>query len=540
MVKKHCLDMRVTLLLLFLLTNSQGFSLSKTLGDHMVLSRNGAVVYGFDAPGSTVTTILDGGETFSNITDASGVWRQQLAPRVAGGPHVLSFSSSSGGTAAISDVLFGDVYLCSGQSNAQFSVSAAFNATAEIATAIYPNIRIFTVGQGNQSDTPLTDLASVEQSWTAVTPDSVNGTDFGYFSAFCYFFARDLAARLGADAPPLGLISSSWGGTCLQMWTSPGITDKACARLGVDFPAVCYNAMIAPYLTGPMAVTGFLWSQGECNADNNQTAYYTCAFPLFVDGWRKEFRAPDAFFGFEVLPAYISDSTFSPYSLPYLREAQLTALTRHNVAACNAIDLGDATAPHGSVHPRDKQTVGARIADQAASIVYGLPVAFENLAYASAVASSAEAAMLAGTITVQVFFQPGGLASGSLEVRPKACPVDQGVPLSECSWYEVQTLDGVWHNASVSIAADTKSLLLSVATAGFGLGLLSASGDDGRETKLSFGKEHYEVNATRGNFSPWPVVVVYARNTNLPALPWPATVISGRADHIDGSLLHGP
>ena len=120
-------------------------------------------------------------------------------------------------------------------------------------------------------------------------------------------------------------------------------------------------------------------------------------------------------------------------------------------------------------------------------------------------------------------------------MRPKACPVDQGVPLSECSWYEVQTLDGVWHNASVSIAADTKSLLLSVATAGFGLGLLSASGD-GRETKLSFGKEHYEVNATRGNFSPWPVVVVYAKNTNLPALPWPATVISGRAD--PGSLLH--
>jgi hypothetical protein len=199
------------------------------------------------------------------------------------------------------------------------------------------------------------------------------------------------------------------------------------------------------------------------------------------------------------------------------------------VAACNAIDLGDATAPHGSVHPRDKQTVGARIADQAASIVYGLPVAFENLAYASAVASSAEAAMLAGTITVQVFFRPGGLAGGSLELRPKACPVDQGVPLSECSWYEVQTLDGVWHNASVSIASDTKSLLLSVATAGFGLGLLSTSGD-GRESKLT-------VNATRGNFSPWPVVVVYARNTNLPALPWPATVISGRADA--GSLLHG-
>ncbi len=104
--------------------------------------------------------------------------------------------------------------------------------------------------------------------------------------------------------------------------------------------------MIYPYLVGPMTVTGFFWSQGECNADNNETAFYACAFGPFMDSWRQEFRTPahfngpNAFFGFELLPAYIQDGPFSPASLPVERAAQLTGLTTatlDNVMVVNAI-----------------------------------------------------------------------------------------------------------------------------------------------------------------------------------------------------------
>jgi sialate O-acetylesterase len=102
--------------ILLMLEVSQGFRLSNTLGDHMVLSRKGAMVYGFDTAGSIVTTFLDH-RNFTTTTDGSGIWRQTLFSMAAGGPYVLNFTSSSGGTASLFDVLFGDVYLCGGQSN---------------------------------------------------------------------------------------------------------------------------------------------------------------------------------------------------------------------------------------------------------------------------------------------------------------------------------------------------------------------------------------------------------------------------------------
>ena len=210
-----------------------GFSVSKTFGDHMVLARSGAIVFGFDTPGSVVKTGL-AGDSFTTTTvrskvhgyrpwlslsqsntpftcvlalerlftgwacgfqsavwwnatacfgfvcpcvcgpmsafvqDSSGLWRQSLPAVAAGGPYNLTFVSSEGGSVVLTDVLFGDVYLCGGQSNMQFTVSSALNASAEIAAANYANIRVFTVGQGNSSATPLRDLASIEQVHAAL------------------------------------------------------------------------------------------------------------------------------------------------------------------------------------------------------------------------------------------------------------------------------------------------------------------------------------------------------------------------------------
>ena len=148
-----------------------------------------------------------------------------------------------------------------------------------------------------------------------------------------------------------------------------------------------YNAMVYPYTVGPMALSAFLWSQGEANADSNTTAYYQCAFPLFVDAWRGAFAVPGAFFGFELLPAYIRDASFSPASLPYERQAQLAALALPgNVVTANGMDLGDPQAPHGSVHPRNKTAVAARFVAAALPLLYGIAGAYLNPAYLGAAA----------------------------------------------------------------------------------------------------------------------------------------------------------
>ena len=237
-------------------------------------------------------------------------------------------------------------------------------------------------------------------------------------------------------------------------------------------------------------------SQGECDADCNNTAYYACAFPRFIEDWRAKFAAPSALFSFQVLPAYVNDSgRFNPYSLPYLRAAQLTALAVPGTYAANTIDLGDALAPHGSVHPRDKNSVALRMAAAARALVYGdTTVPYLSPAYASARVQGS-----AGTaVTLRVDFAPAAPpSSGLLSLRPAACPAGVGgLPASECSWFEAQLGDGSWRNASgVALSSDGRALLLTVDTGGAA------------------------VNATLGFFSPWPVVVLFSKE-GLPALPW--------------------
>jgi sialate O-acetylesterase len=310
-----------------------------------------APVWGFDVPGSKVTVTIRGGTSWSNTTDESGLWKVTLGAHGMGGPHEIDISSSSGGSATLEDVYFGSVYLCGGQSNMQFSLHGAFNATELIADAgSHPLIRVFTVGQGGPfyNTQPLREFTSIEQPWAVASPDAVGNGDFTYFSALCYLFARETQAALGAPSIPFGMISANWGGTCLSSWTpADGAAAATCGMTGTSGHANLYNGLIAPLTLGPLALDGFLWSQGECDADCNNTAFYACAFSKFIGDWRAKFAAPDAFFSFQVLPAYVNDSgRFNPSSLPYERAAQITGLTAGGrVHAANTIDLGDALAP---------------------------------------------------------------------------------------------------------------------------------------------------------------------------------------------------
>lgn len=137
----------------------------------------------------------------------------------------------------------------------QFTVHTAFNASAEIAAANYPSIRVMTIGQGTQSSTPLDDLMSISQPWTPATSSSIGLGDWSAFSAVAWFFGRDVFNALGG-AVPLGLISDNWGGTHIESWSSPNAL-AACNHSGGG--SDLWNAMIHPLTVGPLALTGFLW-----------------------------------------------------------------------------------------------------------------------------------------------------------------------------------------------------------------------------------------------------------------------------------------
>ena len=182
--------------------------------DNAVLQRDRAVpVWGWTAPGQTVTVNLDGKNTTAKA-DASGQWMARIGPYSAGGPHTLKVAGATPAeNITRNNILFGDVWLCSGQSNMEMGIGNVNNADQEIAAANYPNIRLFTLPR-IPSDTPLT---NVNSQWLICNPTNIKQGNWNGFSAVGYFFGRKLNQELGI---PIGLISSSWGGTIAEAWVS--------------------------------------------------------------------------------------------------------------------------------------------------------------------------------------------------------------------------------------------------------------------------------------------------------------------------------
>jgi sialate O-acetylesterase len=195
--------------------------------DHAVLQRDRSVpVWGRAAPGESVTVSL--GERRATATaDGQGRWRAVLPPMAAGGPYVLSARTSSGASQSVSDVMVGDVWLCSGQSNMQFETRYSTDAYSEVSNARHPNIRLFQVDQ-SVSAAPLEtfEAGKRQPSWAPVTPESVAS-----FSAACYFFARELQKTVKV---PQGLIHASWGGSTIQAWLGEGSLRKLGYGASVD------------------------------------------------------------------------------------------------------------------------------------------------------------------------------------------------------------------------------------------------------------------------------------------------------------------
>ncbi|XP_019565981.2 sialate O-acetylesterase isoform X1 [Rhinolophus sinicus] len=381
-----------------------GFRFASYIDNHMVLQKKpaGAVIWGYGTSGATVTvTLCQHQETIMRKVTAvktySSSWMVILDPMKAGGPYEVMAEQTFGGrnlTLRVHDVLFGDVWLCSGQSNMQMTVSQIFNATSELSnTAAYQSVRILSVSLV-QAEQELEDLAEVDLRWSKPTSENLGHGNFEYMSAMCWLFGRYLYDTLRY---PIGLVSSSWGGTPIEAWSS-GRSLKACgvpkqgfilsdSVAGPSERSVLWNAMIHPLCN--MTLKGVIWYQGESNVNFNRDLY-NCTFPALIEDWRQTFhhgsqgQTERLFpFGFVQLSSALS-SVASDDGFPQIRWHQtadfgyVPNLRMPNTFMAVAMDLCDRTSPFGSIHPRDKQTVAYRLHLGARAVAYGEKLTFQG------------------------------------------------------------------------------------------------------------------------------------------------------------------
>ncbi|HTS34498.1 MAG TPA: sialate O-acetylesterase [Candidatus Solibacter sp.] len=383
-------------------------SLPALLADHMVIQRDQPVhVWGIAAEHESVTVTFRG-ETQSTAADELGRWSLYLLPGEAGGPFPLTVKASN--TITLQDVLVGDVWVASGQSNMEFPMTELSNASAEIAAAQFPKIRIFMV-EHRPADFPRADVEA--KSWVACTPQSVAKS-----SAIAYYFARELHQKLNI---PFGLIETFWGGTPAESWTSLGALSADASLMPVfarrndmvaehestvlqlqreereyqkavtqakaegkpepgrswhpDFaawaPAALYNGMIAPLTHFP--IRGAIWYQGEANGGPTAPLYGRQLETLIRD-WRHAWDVGD----FPFLIVQLANWETSPDGLwPEVREGQRKALALKNTAMAVTIDIGDAV----DIHPKDKRDVGLRLALGARAVAYGEKIEWSGPLY---------------------------------------------------------------------------------------------------------------------------------------------------------------
>jgi sialate O-acetylesterase len=364
-------------------------TLAAVFSDHAVLQEGMPVpVWGRAAPGERVRVRFRG-EAVGTSADPDGRWIAVLPPLEAAGVGADLVAEGDRSSAVRKDVVVGEVWFCSGQSNMEFTVDdpsrKAFrllNAASEVAAARYPLIRQFEVAR-RPSASPADDTSG---EWIPCSPATV-----GKFTAVGYFFARDLHRRLGV---PFGIIDCTWGGTPIEAWMSPAalasdpafsVVAERWRRSPPDYPhkpswlpAGLFDGMVNPIL--PYALRGVLWYQGESNAV--RAPEYRRLFASMIGAWRAHWGRADLPFYWVQLANYRDPADPGGTTWAALREAQAQALALPNTGMAVTIDIGDPR----NIHPADKQEVGRRLALIAKARVYGIteeisgpvPAAFER------------------------------------------------------------------------------------------------------------------------------------------------------------------
>jgi sialate O-acetylesterase len=336
--------------------------------DGMVLQRETTVpIWGTAADGAEVKVEFRG--QTATATAEGGKWQARLHDLEAGGPDELTISSGDQ-TITIKDVLVGEVWVCSGQSNMQWTVSSSADPEQVIAGAKDDQLRLLTVprvGTAEPQDT-------VDISWTATTPESIPG-----FSAVAYHFGKMLRKELGV---PVGLISTNFGGTPAEAWTDTKalaadpllkpILDRPLNERESHRPGWLYNAMIHPIV--PYAIEGAIWYQGESNAGR---AYeYRTLFPAMIRNWRDAWGRGDfPFLLVQLAPFMKIEEQPNDSAWAELREAQLMSTqVLRNVGMAVITDVGD----EDDIHPKAKEPVGQRLALAGLALAYGKDVCYSG------------------------------------------------------------------------------------------------------------------------------------------------------------------
>lgn len=328
-------------------------SLGLPFSDHMVLQRNVAVpVWGKAAVAETVTVMFRG-QTKTAKAGANGAWRVDLDASAAGGPFDMTVEGKN--TLTLTDVMVGEVWICSGQSNMQKPIKDFGGANLDsIKSADIPDLRLMST--------------YASKKWHRCTPDSALN-----FSATAFYYGRELQKALKI---PVGVIASAVGGTPVERWMDSAtfLADPILAKDTSTQKGDLYKNYILPL--APYAIKGFTWYQGESNATSTWAAhpgwtvpYYGAHFKAMMQGWRKVWGQGDLpfyyvqianFMGAQTNPAEVS-------AWAELREAQRLDLSLTNTAMAVIIDIGEAA----DIHPKDKWDVGKRLALPARAKLYG-------------------------------------------------------------------------------------------------------------------------------------------------------------------------
>ena len=454
--------------------------LPAVIGDHMVIQQGKPVsVWGWAGKNEQVTVRVAGAERKVRASAADGKWQVVFDPLQAGGAAIeMSVRGDKGPEIIVKDILVGEVWLCSGQSNMEWTVQGLSSSIPEILRADHPRLRLFQVPK-HTSDRPKDD---VDAKWAVSAPASVRG-----FSAVAYFFGLELHEKLGV---PVGLIESAWGGTDIEPWTPPAgfaavpemkpLLDKQLAKyedyrkelekalplwaawLGDtqkalkakaeipaepangDFPAnpydnpqaptTLYNAMI--HALTPFSIRGAIWYQGENN--RNDCLFYETKMKALIQGWREVWKLGDfPFYYVQLAPYNYPYNRETPagevpdfFRLPLIWEAQTNILKLPNTGMAVVTDITDLN----DIHPRDKKDVGYRLALWARAKTYG------------------EKGLVCSGPLFKSMTVEGGQARLSFDSTGSGLATNDG---QAPTWFDIAGEDHIFYKATAQLSGDT-------------------------------------------------------------------------------------
>lgn len=335
-------------------------TLPNIFGDNMVLQRNSEVrIWGWANPKEEIKLVSSwNNQEYKTVTNNQAKWELVIKTPEAGGPYTISIKGYN--EVVFKNVLIGEVWLCSGQSNMEMSASWGIdNGDEEVKNAANPNIRFFTVSKS----TAVTPQNNVLGNWVESTPETMK-----YFSAVGYFFAKRLREDL--KNVPIGLISSNWGGTPAEIWMTEEVFQKDPILLenakklneqeyGPHQSGRAYNAMISP-ITG-FKIAGTIWYQGESNVGS---LVYDKTLSALITSWRKAWNDEFPFYFVQIAPYKTGTNNFSNVTVRNSQRKVLKEVPKTGMVLTS--DISDTI----DIHPKNKKSVGIRLANLALAETY--------------------------------------------------------------------------------------------------------------------------------------------------------------------------